>query len=74
MKSQRKYLLGIKKDQKHTTSLILKPGDLNMQPVNDISKQKGLINGTYTLLTHMKMTDFSLNKWADHLIPGLIFL
>jgi len=40
MKSQRKYLSGIKKDQKHATSLILKPGDLNTQPVNDISKQK----------------------------------
>jgi hypothetical protein len=36
MKSQRKYLWGIKRDQKHTTSSILKPDDLNMQPVNSI--------------------------------------
>ena len=61
MKSQRKYLSGIKKDQKHATSLILKPGDLNTQPVNDISKQKWLINGTYILLTNRKMTDYSWN-------------
>jgi len=40
MKSQRKYLWGITRDLKRTTSSILKPGDLNMQPVNDISKQK----------------------------------
>jgi len=61
MKSQRKYLWGIKRDQNHTSSSILNPGDLNMQPVNDNSKQKWLINGTYTLLTHMKMTDLSWN-------------